>query len=138
MDMDRRPIGKIVAEVYKIIKERNYSIRSIADKAQEIGFKYMNRGVVDRNFYEGAEKQLFIKKLDDYIEAILTVVGLTNEDLFKRAIEEEITDGIINRDIIRFVRNPESLPYIKMAYIQYKKDKLEEELQNIKSEIDNK
>ncbi len=135
MDNNRRPVSKVVTEVYKIIKEKNYSIRSISDKAQRAGFDYMNRGVVGRNFYEGAEKQLFIKKLDDYIEAILTVTGFTNDDLFKRIIRPELLDSGIQEEIALFIRNPDSLPYIKMAYIQYKKDKLEEELRNLKLEI---
>ncbi len=137
MDKNRRPIEKIVLEVYKIIKEKNYSLRSISEKARSAGFEYMNRGVVGRNFYEGADKQLFIKKLDDYIEAILTVTGFTNEDLFKRIIRPDLLDEGIQEEIVAFIRNPKALPYIKMAYIQYKKDKLEEELRKLKSEINN-
>ena len=137
MNFDRRPVEKVVREVSKIIKEKNYSIRSISEKAQSIGFEYMNRGVVGRNFYEGAEKQLFIKKLDDYIEAILTVTGFTNDDLFKRIIRPDILETGIQEELALFVRDPVSLPYIKMAYIQYKKDKLEEELRSLKSEMNN-
>ena len=137
MDSSRRPVGKVITEVYKIIKEKNYSIRSISEKAQSIGCDYMNRGVVGRNFYEGADKQLFIKKLDDYIEAILTVTGLTNDDLFRRIIRGDIENEMIQRDVIGFINNPESIPYIKMAYIQYKRDKLEEELRDLKLKMDN-
>ena len=135
METNRRPVSRITREIYKIIKEKNYSIRSISDKAQKLGYDYMNRGVVNRNFYEGVDKQLFITKLDDYIEAILAVVGLTSDDLFERLLTNTEINPSIPKEISNFVNNEEALPYIKIAYIQYKKDKLEKELQALKTEV---
>ena len=135
MEFNRRPVSMITKEIYKIIKERNYSIRSISDDAQKLGYEYMNRGVVNRNFYEGADKQLFVTKLDDYIEAILAVVGLTSEDLFERLITNQNISPAIPKEISNFLNEEDALPYIKMAYIQYEKDKLEKELQAIRTEI---
>ena len=89
-----------------------------------------------RTFYTKDDAQYFLNSADDTIEAVLTVLGITSEDLMQSIIskeEETYPDEI--KEIMEFVRKPESMPYLKLAYAQYKVNVAEENVKRLEAAI---
>ena len=133
---NRRPLLLIIKEIEKRIKEKDFSVRSLEWELNERGFKNINRGKIYRTFYTKDDAQYFLNSADDTIEAVLTVLGITSEDLMQSIIskeEETYPDEI--KEIMEFVRKPESMPYLKLAYAQYKVNVAEENVKRLEQAI---
>ena len=133
---NRRPLLLIIKEIEKRIKEKDFSVRSLEWELNERGFKNINRGKIYRTFYTKDDAQYFLNSADDTIEAVLTVLGITSEDLMQSIIskeEETYPDEI--KEIMEFVRKPESMPYLKLAYAQYKVNIAEENVKRLEQAI---
>lgn len=133
---NRRPLLLIIKEIEKRIKEKDFSVRSLEWELNERGFKNINRGKIYRTFYTKDDAQYFLNSADDTIEAVLTVLGITSEDLMQSIIskeEETYPDEI--KEIMEFVHKPESMPYLKLAYAQYKVNIAEENVKRLEQAI---
>ena len=128
---NRRPIMDIMSLIHSIIKEKGYSARSMSESMEALGFE-SNRGKIDRAFYSGKDKQVYIQNLDDTIEGVLAVFGMTAEDLYEILLKKEresIPDEL--QEIVAFTRKPEAIPYLKLAYAQYKAKKASQEVERM-------
>lgn len=133
---NRRPLLLIIKEIEKRIKEKDFSVRSLEWELSQRGFNNINRGKIYRTFYTKDDAQYFLNSADDTIEAVLTVLGITSEDLMQSIIskeEETYPDEI--KEIMEFVRKPESMPYLKLAYAQYKVNVAEENVKRLEQAI---
>ena len=112
---NRRPLLMIIKEIENKIKEKEFSVRSLEWELDRHGFKNINRGKIYRTFYTKDDGQYFLNSADDTIEAVLTILGLTAEDLMREIIkkeEDKYPEDI--KEIMEFVHSPESLPYLKL------------------------
>lgn len=133
----RRPVREIVDKIRELIKEKNYGALSLANKIQSLGISEdVNRGRIERAFYSGQSKLSYIASLDETIEAVLTVFGLTNEDLYNMLLDNppEIKFDL-GDEMLEFVNNPEAVPFLKNALTQYKIHKAEQEIEKLRKEL---
>ena len=133
----RRPISEIMAKIKEIIKQNGYGAASLSDKIVDTGIKPdMNRGRIERAFYHGVNQLSYVQSLDDTLEAILTLFGLTTDDIYRMLLnkEPEYVDEE-ERALVEFAKDPNTRQYMKLAIAQYKVKKAQEELEKINSEI---
>ena len=129
----RRPILEVVREISRRLKLRGYSIRRVEADLKKIGITNINRGKIIRLFYVSEKNnQDFLNNADDTIEAVLTLLDLTSQDIYQTLLEQ-CTD--YNTEMIDFIQTPEAVPYLKQAYNQYKADKLESEIKQLQEQI---
>ena len=129
----RRPILEVVREISRRLKLRGYSIRRFEADLKKIGITNINRGKIIRLFYVSEKNnQDFLNNADDTIEAVLTLLDLTSQDIYQTLLEQ-CTD--YNTEMIDFIQTPEAVPYLKQAYNQYKADKLESEIKQLQEQI---
>ena len=134
---NRRPLNAIFEVIRKEIKTKNWSILRFADEAQKRGFDNITRGKVQRTFWPDEGANSYINHLDDYIECALTIIGLTSDDILNKVIQTDrrgIPKDLL--DVIEWSRRPEALPYLKLAYAQFKLDEATREANRIKKEIE--
>ena len=130
----RRPVTEIVNKIRELIKKNEYGSLSLSNKIVSTGInKSMNHGRIERAFYQGVNKLSYVKSLDDTIESVLTLFGLTCEDLYTMLLEDS-TKGFDKeqREFLEFIGNPDAKPFIKIAMAKYKIKKLEDEVNGIK------
>lgn len=133
---NRRPLLMIIKEIENKIKEKEFSVRSLEWELDRHGFKNINRGKIYRTFYTKDDGQYFLNSADDTIEAVLTILGLTAEDLMREIIKKEenkYPEDI--KEIMDFVHSPESLPYLKLAYAQYKANIAQDNVKRLREAI---
>lgn len=131
----RRPIMKIVKEVTRKLRLKGYSIRKIEEELLNLGFNNINRGKLIRTFYtSNKNQQEYLNSVDDTIEAVLTWLDLTEEDLFISLLDQS-SESRIPKDISDFIRDPDGMIYLREAYKKYKADKLEKEIEAIREQI---
>ena len=133
---NRRPLLMIIKEIENKIKEKEFSVRSLEWELDRHGFKNINRGKIYRTFYTKDDGQYFLNSADDTIEAVLTILGLTAEDLMRTIIkkeEDKYPEDI--KEIMDFVHSPESLPYLKLAYAQYKANIAQDNVKRLREAI---
>ena len=133
---NRRPLLMIIKEIENKIKEKEFSVRSLEWELDRHGFKNINRGKIYRTFYTKDDGQYFLNSADDTIEAVLTILGLTAEDLMREIIkkeEDKYPEDI--KEIMEFVHSPESLPYLKLAYAQYKANIAQDNVKRLREAI---
>lgn len=137
----KRLLIRIVSEIKKIMSERKMSSRELAELCEKKGFTGVTRSKILRAFYVEDGRQFFLNNTDDTIEAALTVLGYTGDDVLKRILDED--NDIINvhvtsnlpQEIVNFIRSTEAEPYLKLAYAQYKNVKAQEELKMLQEKI---
>ena len=135
---NRRPLMLIIKEIESRIKEKEYSVRSLEYELDKRGYKNINRGRIFRTFYTKEGAQAFLNGADDTIEGVLTVLGTTSEDLMRDIIcKEESKYPEEIREIMEFIKKPEALPYLKLAYAQYKAKQAELYVEKIERELIN-
>ena len=138
----RRLLVRIVTEIRKIMTERGISSRELADLCAKKGFNTVTRSKILRAFYVTEGRQFFLNNTDDTIEAALTVLGYTGDDLLKRIFEKDENivyvqnETELPQEVINFIRTKEAEPYLKLAYAQYKNMLAQKELENIQREIE--
>lgn len=133
---NRRPLLMIIKEIENKIKEKEFSVRSLEWELDRHGFKNINRGKIYRTFYTKDDGQYFLNSADDTIEAVLTILGLTAEDLMREIIkkeEDKYPEDI--KEIMEFVHSPESLPYLKLAYAQYKANIAQDNVKRLREAV---
>ena len=129
----RRPILEVVREISRRLKLKGYSIRRVEADLKKIGINNINRGKIIRLFYvSGKNNQDFLNNADDTIEAVLTLLDLTSQDIYQTLLEQSTE---YDTEMINFIQNPEAVPYLKQAYSQYKADKLESEIKQLQEQI---
>ncbi len=134
---NRRPISEIMAKIKEIIKQNGYGAASLSDKIVDSGIKPdMNRGRIERAFYHGVNQLSYVQSLDDTLEAILTLFGLTTDDVYRMLLkkEPEYMDEE-ERLYVEFARDPETRQFMKIAMAQYKLKMAQEELEKLNKEI---
>lgn len=130
----RRPVSEIMLKVKQLIKKNGYGALSLSDKIVSSGIRPdMNRGRIERAFYHGVNQLSYVQSLDDTLESILTLFGLTNEDLYEMLLNDNL-EGMSEEDnmCIDFAKNPQARPFIKLAMAQYKLKQAEKELEKLK------
>lgn len=130
----RRPISEIMLKVKQLIKKNGYGALSLSDKIVSSGIRPdMNRGRIERAFYHGVNQLSYVQSLDDTLESILTLFGLTNDDLYEMLLNDNL-EGMSEEDkmCIDFAKNPQARPFIKLAMAQYKLKQAEKELEKLK------
>lgn len=129
----RRPILEVVREISRRLKLKGYSIRRVEADLKKIGITNINRGKIIRLFYVSEKNnQDFLNNADDTIEAVLTLLDLTSQDIYQTLLEQ-CTE--YDTEMINFIQSPEATPYLKQAYNQYKADKLEGEIKQLQEQI---
>jgi len=133
---NRRPLLTIVKAIERKIKERDYSIRSLEQELDKKGYDKITRGKIFRTFYTKDGRQFFLNSADDTIEAVLDVLGMTAEDVMRDILQREENEYPEDvKEIFKFARKPEALPYLRLAYAQYKAREAELEVERIKEEL---
>ena len=135
----RRLLLRIVTEIKTLMEEKELSSRELAEMCNEKGFEGVTRSKILRAFYTGENRQFFLNNTDDTIEAVLTTLGYTGEDILDRILQKdnEVND-VVERtpvEIINFVKDKKSIPYLKMAYAEYKLNGAREEYERLKKQI---
>lgn len=133
---NRRPLMLIIKEIENKIKEKEFSVRSLEYELDKRGYKEINRGRIYRTFYIKEGAQSFLNGTDDTIEGVLTVLGITSEDLMRDIIRREESNYPEDvKEIMEFVRKPEAIPYLKLAYAQYRAKQAALEVERIEKEL---
>jgi hypothetical protein len=133
----RRPVEQILKDIKRRMEKRKLGSVALSDLIEATdGCKKVGRGKIDRLFYPGINRSVYVDTIDDTLESILTVFGITIEDVFdsilgraKKDLSEE------EMEIHEFVNNPEAIPYIKIAMKQYKIKKAQEEIERLQKEM---
>ena len=130
---ERRPIMPIVKEVTRRLKLNNYSIRRIESDLKQAGISDISRGKLIRLFYTSEKNnQDFLNSVDDTIEAVLNLLGITSKDLYQSLLDQYRGN---TTEMSRFIQDPDAMPYLKEAYNKYKADKLEKQIQELQDQI---
>ena len=109
----RRPLMLIVKEITRRLKSRGYSIRGLEKDLKEIGFDDINRGKLIRLFYTSDKNQQdFLNNCDDTIEAVLTLLNITEEDLFMAVLNKSIVG---DAGFPGFLKDPDAKPLLKTS-----------------------
>lgn len=134
----RRLLVRIVTEIKKIMDEKDVSSRELEDMCKKNGFPTVTRSKILRAFYVGNGKQFFLNSTDTTIEAVLTSLGYTGDDVIDRIVKTdnhvEVSCNVSN-EIREFVQNQEAVPYLKMAYTQFKLNQAKIEFEKIRNEM---
>ena len=135
--VNRRPVSEIMAKIKELIKQNGYGAASLSDRIVDTGIKPdMNRGRIERAFYHGVNQLSYVQSLDDTLEAILTLFGLTSDDIYRMLLRKEFEyKDEEERICVEFARNPETRQFVKVAMAQYKLKKAQEELEKLNNEI---
>lgn len=135
----RRLLLRIVTEIKTLMEEKELSSRELAEMCNKRGFEGVTRSKILRAFYTGENRQFFLNNTDDTIEAVLTTLGYTGEDILDRILRKDNkVNDVVERtpvEIIDFVRDKKSIPYLKMAYAEYKLNGAREEYERLKEQI---
>lgn len=137
---DYTPMQDILLELSEMVNKSGMSLREIARRMEKDGFNLYNVCAVAN----GKPQHLSsIVKFDSYLSGILKVLGYDDYDLIERTLRRfsdpntSPYEDNLSVKIKEFLRNPESEKYIEFAYKKYKLDKLAEEQERIKRELDN-
>jgi len=132
---NRKPLMLIVKEIERIMRERDYSIRSLEQELDRCGYGDITRGKIYRTFYTKDGRQFFLNSADETIEAVLTVLGLTSEDIMKNIVggEKQYTGEL--KEIMEWTKTQEAEPYLKLAYTKYKAKQMEIEAERIEKSL---
>lgn len=136
----KRLMLRIVKEIKKIMEEQRLSSRKLTDLCNQTGHK-TTRSKILRAFYTDEGKQFFLNNTDDTIEAVLSTLNLSGDDILKRILDEDnnithiVSQTELPQEIINFIRTKEAEPYLKLAYAQYKKAEAQKEVERIQNEI---
>jgi len=133
---NRKPLMTIIKEIERIIKEKKYTVRSLEQELDRAGYDEITRGKIYRTFYTKDGRQFFLNSADETIEAVLTVLGLTSEDIMRNIVNKDnsIYTGEL-KEIMDWANKPEAEPYLKLAYAQYKKKLMELEVERIQKAL---
>ena len=133
------PMQNILLELSEMVNKSGMSLREIARKLEKEGFNLYNVCAVAN----GKPQHLStVVKFDSYLSGILRVLGYDDYDLIERTLRrysdpnKSIYEDNLSVKIKEFLRNPESEKYIEYAYKKYKLDKLAEEQERIKRELE--
>ena len=132
------PLQTVLIALNKIIDSSGLSLREVARKAEKDGLNLSNVCAVANG---NPEQLSSIVKFDQYVDKILRVTGHDDKDLILKTLDtlNKVTysyQGNLSKELKEFLRNPESERYIRYAYNKYKLDKLEEEREILKKEME--
>lgn len=140
MTREYKPLQDIMITLNRILYRRGVSLREITRSVEKKGLN-LNNVVAVAN---GKPEQLSsIVKFDKYISEILAVTGYDEYDLLRATIDglvdpkSKTFQDDLSTELRNFLRNPESEKYIQYAYKRYMLDKLEDERNKIKEELNN-
>ena len=133
---NRKPLMSIIKEIERLIKEKKYTIRSLEQELDRAGYDEITRGKIYRTFYTKDGRQFFLNSADETIEAVLTVLGITSEDVMRNIIHEDdmVYTGEL-KEIMDWVHRPEAEPYLKLAYAQYKTHLMAQEVERMQKAL---
>ena len=130
---DRRPLLDIVKEISRRLKLQNYSVRRLETDLKNIGVE-INRGKLLRLFYNSEKNnQDFLNNTDDTIEAVLSLLELTNKDIYKSLLGKSLN---YDTEFSNFINDPEAKPFLNEAFNKYKANKLEEQVKELQRQIE--
>lgn len=136
---ENRLMIRIVSEIKKIMDEKHLSSRDLEAICEKHGFKGVTRSKIIRAFYTGEGRQFFLNSTDDTINAVLTSLGYTGDDILKRLLYGNLElangDGTFNKELREFLKNDNFIPYLKLAYAQCKADETKKELEKIQEQL---
>ena len=136
-----RLLVRIVTEIRKIMIERGVSSRQLEKMCNNLGYP-VTRSKILRAFSVENAKQSFLNNTDDTIEATLIAFGCTGEDILNRILHEDDLFNFdplqshLSDDLIAFVNSPEAVPYLKLAYAQYKAKLAKKEIEDLQHVLD--
>ena len=139
MTREYSPIQDMLLALNRIVEKSGMSLREITRKLEKEGFNINNVCSVANG---KPEKLSTILKYDSYVSGILRVTGHDEYDLVKTTLEEltnpnsKTFEEQLSIELKNFLRNPESEKYIEYAYKRYKLDKLKEEQEQLKKELE--
>ena len=138
MTKEYKPIQDIMLTLNEFVERSGMSLREVSRKLEKEGFNLYNVCTVAN----GKPEQLSsVVKFDNYIHNILRVTGHDEYDLIKETLENLQSPNSASYQenlplhIKEFLRNPESQRYIEYAYKKYKLDKLAEEQEILRREL---
>lgn len=136
---DYKPIQDLLLALSEICYRSGISLREIARKLEKDGFNLYNVCSMANGH---PEQMATIVKYDSYLNAILKATGHDEFELLERTLKR-LTDpdtttyqDTMSPKIREFIRNPESEKYLEFAYKKYRLDKLAEEQEAIKKELE--
>ena len=132
---NRRPVKQILVEIKRKMEQKKLGSVALSELIEANG-RSVGRGKIDRLFYGGVNRSVYVDAIDDTVEAILEVFGMTTEDLFKSILNEDSKVRTQEeKELIDFALDEKARPYLKVAMAQYKIKRAEEELEKLKSQI---
>lgn len=137
----RRLLIRIAKEIRQIMEEKGLSSRQLSEMCEKKGYKDVTRSKILRAFYVDEGRQFFLNNTDDTIEGVLDTLGYTGDDILKRILDKD--NDIVNifhqtelpQEVINFLRSKEAEPYIRLAFAQYKSDKIKKELEVLRKQL---
>ena len=139
MSAENRPIKDLLLTLSQLVESSGISLREVARRVEPIGINLSNVCTMAN----GHPEQLStVRKFDFYISEILRVTGHDEYDLIKATLEgltnprSKTYRDDLSVELRNFLRNPESEKYIQYAYKRYQLDKLEEEKNRLKKELE--
>jgi len=139
MDRQYSPLKNLLLTLNQMVKSSGMSLREVQRKTDAQGVTMNNVCAVANGH---PENLAVLVKLDKYISEILRVTGHDEYDLLKMTAEgltnprSKTYQDDLSAELRNFLRNPESEKYIQYAYKRYQYDKLEEEKERLKKELE--
>ena len=133
------PIKDLMLALNQIVNSSGMTLREVARKVEDKG---MNLSNVCSMANGHPEELSTVNKFDNYIQEILRATGHDEYDLIKLTLESltnprsKLYKDDLSVELRNFLRSPESEKYIQYAYKRYQLDKLEEEKERIRKELD--
>lgn len=137
----KRLLLRIVSEIKTIMEEKGLSSRELSEMCNKAGYDAVTRSKILRAFYITEGRQFFLNNTDDTIEAVLSTLGYTGDDVLKRILDKDndltnvFHETDLPQEVINFIRSKEAEPYLKLAYAQYQNVEAKKKLEELKKQI---
>ena len=139
--MERRynPIRDLLLALNHLVDQSGMSLREVSRKLENTDVNLSNVCAVANG---NPEQLSSIVKFDYYISEILRVTGHDEYDLVKATLEaltnprSKSFQENLSVELRDFLKSPESEKYLEYAYKRYQIDKLAEEREKLKKELD--
>ena len=133
------PMRDLLLALNQIVESSGLTLREVTRRVESKGMNLSNVC----SMANGHPEQLStVNKFDNYIHEILKATGHDEYDLIKLALEgltnprsKSYRDDL-SVELRNFLRSPESEKYIQYAFKKYQLDKLDEEKERIRRELE--